>query len=171
MKKIFSYALFNDETADTLVSTFNTLVEKNLEGKKNTPEYQTANGEFNDKLMKFCVESIPGAVYTGVDMVKNPMVHKNLFFTEKFNTVMAQAITPAVPTVASSSYDALYDVNQVGFGDNAKYTVDSNELFIVNDAAEGIARGGVQTTYNSEYTVTASRKQIAISVDWYHVAS
>lgn len=54
---------------------------------------------------------------------------------------------------------------------NAKYLVDSNELFIVNTVAEGIARGGVQTAYNNEYTVTAQRKQISIYVDWYLVAS
>ena len=50
-------------------------------------------------------------------------------------------------------------------------TKTTNELFIVNDIAEGIARGGVQTTYGTEYTVTARRKQISIYVDWYHVAS
>ena len=65
----------------------------------------------------------------------------------------------------------MYDVVQVGGGDNAKYTVESNELFIVNDIAEGILRGGVQTAYNTEYTVQARRKQLAIYVDWYHVAA
>lgn len=116
MKKIFSYNLFNDETADTLVSTFNTLVDKSLEGKNNTPEYQAANAEFNDKFMKYCVEGIPNANYTGVEMLRNPMVNSNMFFTQRFETVLAQAITPAVPTVASSNYNTLYDVTQVGFG-------------------------------------------------------
>ena len=49
--------------------------------------------------------------------------------------------------------------------------MDSNELFIVSSLAEGIARGGVQTASNTEYTVTAKREQVALHVDWYHVAS
>lgn len=32
--------------------------------------------------------------------------------------------------------------------------------------AEGIARGGVQTMLNTEYSVSASRKQVAVYVDW-----
>ena len=44
-------------------------------------------------------------------------------------------------------------------------------MFVVNDIAEGIARGGVQTSYNTEYTVQARPKQVSVYVDWYHVAS
>ena len=44
-------------------------------------------------------------------------------------------------------------------------------MFIVNDAAMGIARGGLQTMYNTEYTVQAHKKEVACYVDWYHVAS
>lgn len=44
-------------------------------------------------------------------------------------------------------------------------------MFIVSSLAEGIARGGVQTASNTEYTVTAKREQVALYVDWYHVAS
>lgn len=44
-------------------------------------------------------------------------------------------------------------------------------MFVVNDMANGIARGGVLTTYNTEYTVQAHRKQVAAYVDWYHVAA
>lgn len=44
-------------------------------------------------------------------------------------------------------------------------------MFIVNELAEGVARGGVVTSYDTEYTVAASPKQIATYVDWYHVAT
>lgn len=44
-------------------------------------------------------------------------------------------------------------------------------MFVVNDIAEGIARGGVQTMYNTEYTVQARPKQVSVYVDWYHVAA
>ena len=58
---------------------------------------------------------------------------------------------------------------QVGFGDNAKYFVDSNEMFVVNDAAVGVARGGVLTTYGTEYTVTAHKKEVGCYIDWLNI--
>lgn len=158
MKRIFNYHVFNDEKLDSLVETFNLLVEKYSEGKSGTPEYNETNSKFNENIVRVCMEAIPGYTFNSVADVKNPMVHKDLFFLQRFNTILAQAITPAVPVVASNDYNQLYDVMQVGFGDNAKYTVDSNELYIVNSIAEGIARGGVQTVANNEYTVTASRR-------------
>mgnify|MGYP006903495555 CR=1 FL=1 len=170
MKQIFSYNKFNDEVADSLVETLVTLSQKSLEGKGNTADYQDANNQFSEAFMKFCVESA-GMTWTGMDMIKNPMVYKKQSFLETFDTIMAGAITPVVPTVAAMGYEQLYDVVQVGFGDSAKFEVDSNELFIVNSMAEGIARGGVQTASNTEYTIAAKREQVALYVDWYHVAS
>ena len=169
MRKVFSYTKFNDEIADNIVETFSTLVQKSLEGKNDTPEYQEANSKLNENFMRYCVESIPGVKFNSLEDVKSPMIHKDIFFLQKFNTILAQAITPIVPTVIASGYEQLYDVTQVGYGDNAKYFIESNELFIVNDIAEGIARGGVQTTYNTEYTVQARRKQISIYVDWLSI--
>lgn len=170
MRQTFSYLKFNDDKADALVLAFNKLVENTVENKNETEEYKAANKLFNENLVSYCMEGSPLA-FTSLEDIKNPMVHKNAFFTSKFTTILAQAITPAVPTVTANGYDVLFDVHQVGFGDNAKYTVDSNELFIVNDIAEGIARGAQQTIYNNEYTIQASRKQIATFVDWYQVAA
>ena len=44
-------------------------------------------------------------------------------------------------------------------------------MFVVNDAAMGVARGGVVTTYGTEYTVQAHKKEVGCYVDWYHVAT
>ena len=74
-------------------------------------------------------------------------------------------MTPVIPKLISNAYDNIYDVTQVGYGDNAKYTVRSNELFIVNDQAQGISRGGVQTAYDAEYTVSAKKTEVACFVD------
>ena len=38
--------------------------------------------------------------------------------------------------------------------------------FIIYDIAEGIQRQNRQTMYNTEYTVQAHPKQIAVAVDW-----
>ena len=49
--------------------------------------------------------------------------------------------------------------------------MDSNELFIVSSLAEGIARGGVQTASNTEYTIAAKREQISLYVDWLNIST
>ena len=41
----------------------------------------------------------------------------------------------------------------------------------MNDAAVGVARGGVLTTYDTEYTVEAHKKEVGAYVDWYTVAA
>ena len=101
MKQIFSYNKFNEDVADGLVESLVTLSEKALEGKANTAEY--------------CVEQ-GGMTWTGMEMIKSPMVYKKTGFLETFDTIMAGAITPVVPTVAAMGYEQLYDVVQVGFG-------------------------------------------------------
>ena len=171
MKEMFSYNKFNNDVANELVDSGYALAQSYMAGKGNTAEYEDANKEFNASFMKYCVEQIPNMVFSSVEMIKDPMIHKNVFFTQTFETILAQVIAPVAPTVASQGYEQLYDVVQVGYGDNAKYTVESNELFIVSTLAEGIARGAVQTVSNTEYTVTAKREQVAAYVDWYHIAS
>jgi hypothetical protein len=76
-----------------------------------------------------------------------------------------------VPAIVSQEYTKLYDVTQVGWGDNAKYEVESNEYFIVYDLAEGIQRQNQQTVFNTEYTIQASKKNISTFVNWYQVVA
>lgn len=116
MKRTFSYNKSGNEVVDSLVDTFYTLTQKYIEGKSDTEEYKEANTAFTDNFMRYCVESIPNATYSSLEMIKNPMIHNNIFFQQTFDTVLAQAITPVVPTVASEGYSQLYDVTQVGFG-------------------------------------------------------
>ena len=48
--------------------------------------------------------------------------------------------------------------------------VESNELFIVNDLAEGIRNGAQQTASNTEYTTQAQRQSISLYCDWLKIA-
>lgn len=173
MRQIFNYRKFNNDAQNELVEAFGALSNAHFDGKANTPEYKEANKQFNEDFMKECCSAIPdyNVENFSLDSMKDPMIYNNIFFQQRFNTLLAQMITPIIPQVVASGYEDLYDVTQVGFGDNAKYEVMSNELFILNDAAIGVARGGVQTDYNTEYTVQARKKQVAAYVDWYHVAA
>jgi len=38
------------------------------------------------------------------------------FMLHRFDTLLAQMITPVVPTVVAAGYENLYDVTQVGWG-------------------------------------------------------
>lgn len=116
MKHVFNYNKFNDAEFDTLIESGYALTQAYLAGKGNTAEYETANGEFTANLMKYCAEAVPNVRYNSLEDIKNPAVHESLFFTEKFNTVLAQILTPVVPTVLSNGYEQLYDVTQVGWG-------------------------------------------------------
>jgi len=116
MKQIFSYNKFNEDTADTLVESCYALAQSVLEGTDNTVEYEEANKNFNESFMKYCVESIPNAQFSSLDAVKNPQIHKNVFFTTAFDTILAAIISPVAPQVASQGLEALAEVHQVGFG-------------------------------------------------------
>lgn len=119
MKKIFNYNKSNlNETQQNLVEKFGMLCDKYMEGKSATPEYLAANKEFNEAFMKDCYAARPDAdvEHFNVEMLKNPMENSNLFFINRFETLLAQMITPVVPTVIASGFENLYDVTQVGWG-------------------------------------------------------
>lgn len=169
MKKIFNYTKFEKQSQNDLVETFQTLCDAYMAGKASTKEYKDTNEKFNFEFMKECHSAIPNADVENFNLesLKNPMIHNDVFMLHRFNTILAQMITPVVPTVVASGFDNLYDVTQVQFGDSAKYFIDSNEMFIVSAAAMGIARGGVQTVYGTEYTVRAYKKEVACYIDYF----
>lgn len=172
MSKVYTFASAGqNEVMDNLVAVFSEIVdERKSKNFVNNDSYKEKNKAFSEALLKYCFEE-SGKEYTGLDMVKNPMNVNRTSFKETFDTVIAQVITPVMPKLTSERYASLFDVDQVGFGDNAKYEVDSNELFIISEAAEGIARGGIQTLYNTEYTVRATKRTVTVGLDWYHVAA
>jgi hypothetical protein len=75
-----------------------------------------------------------GREFSGMEQLKNPqIVTADAMFANRFAAVLSEAITPVVPAIISQEYTKLYDVVQVGWGDVAKYEIESNELFIVYD--------------------------------------
>lgn len=172
MSRVYTFAnAGKDVVLDQLVSSFGELVDaRNARNFQKTEEYLEKNKTFSEALTKYCFENT-GVEYEGLEMLKNPMNVGRTSFKETFDAVIAQIITPVMPKVTSDKYMDLADVAQVGFGDNALYQVESNEMFIINEAAEGIARGGIQTLYNTEYSVRATKKTVTVGVDWYQVVS
>ena len=170
MRQIFSHKMAGNEEIDALVIAFSALVDAVKDGTNGTNEYKENNVTFNEAISKYCVEQ-SGMTFSGLDMMADPMTTVKGSFKDTFATVISEIITPVVPKITSDRYATFYDVTQVGFGDSAQYEVESNELFVVTESAEGIARGGMQTIYNNEYTVQATKKEITVGIDWYRVAA
>jgi hypothetical protein len=159
------------DTGNDIVLAFNELVSDFRANKADTKEYKEKNATFSESLSKYCIEE-SGGKWTNIEAIKNPQATVyNSNFVNTFATILAEMITPVVPAITSSEYSTFYEVTHVGWGDLAKYEVESNELFIVYDMAEGINRQNQQTAYNTEYTIQASKKTISTFVNWYHVAS
>jgi len=116
MKTIFNYNKFNNEVQDTLVESFASLADAYMAGKADTAEYKEANKQFNEDFMKECLGAVPNYQFSSVEDLKNPMVNGDMFFLHRFDTILAQMITPVVPTVVAAGFENLYDVTQVGWG-------------------------------------------------------
>lgn len=103
--------------------------------------------------------------------VANPNVHNNRTFKETFAAVLAQIMTPIVPAMISTEFMDLADVANIGWGDTARFRVNSNDTFYVTRLAEGIRDGSVQRLYNDELVVNPEPYNITTAVDWYQVAA
>ena len=175
MLKMFNYkksenALFNDVVDGIVDST-----RQHIEGIQNRKEYEDMQNDVCANLVKYCVS---GTRYEdkfeaeGVDLVKNPAVNSNRDFRENFDAVIAQVINATLPMTMSSRFaETFMEIHHVGWGDTARFIVDSNELYQVNEIAEGIHRGALQQIYNNEVSVNPQPVEIAVSIDWYLLAS
>lgn len=175
MLKMFNYkksenALFND-VVDGIVDS----ARQHIEGVQNRKEYEEMQSDVCENLVKYCVS---GTRYEdrfaneGIEIVKSPAVNSNRDFRENFDAVIAQVINATLPMTMSSRFaDTFMDYRQIGFGDTARFIIDSNELYQVNELAEGIHRGALQPIYNNEMVVNPEPIEIAVSMDWYDLAS
>ena len=175
MLKMFNYkrsdvALFND-VVDGIVDS----ARQHIEGVQNRKEYEEMQNDVCANLVKYCVS---GTRYEdrfsteGLDLVKNPSVNGSRDFRENFDAVIAQVINATLPMTMSSRFaDTFMEIHHVGWGDTARFIIDSNELYQVNELAEGIHRGALQPIYNNEVVVNPQPVEIAVSIDWYLLAS
>ena len=108
----------------------------------------------------------------GLEALNDPHVVRDRDFTANFDAVLAQIINPILPMV--SNFDMvrfLADVRQIGYGDTARFIIRSNELYKVNEIAEGVNRGVLQPIHNDEVTVNPRPIEIAAEIEWYHMAA
>ena len=131
--------------------------------------------QLNEGVVRYCVSGTRVEKLfeeAGLEVCKDPRFQKNSDVLENYNLVIAEVINSILPLVASNDFARyLADVRQIGWGDTARFIIKSNELYKVNEIAEGVNRGVLQPIYNDEMTVNTRKTEVAASVDWYQVAA
>lgn len=173
MKKFFQYTQ-SDEAFNSLVDNNLDLARQAFSGKK-AADYADKNRELLEAMGARMAEGTRFEAKfesEGLAMFKNPTVNRNSDIRENFNLVIAQVINAIVPEVVNESFETyLAEIKQVGYGDTAVFQIESNDLFKVNQKAEGVRKGVDQPMFDDEITVVASPLTVDASIDWYPFAA
>ena len=175
MLTVFNYNKSSDGMFNDIVDGVNELVRYNLTGINDRKAYDELNKTINDNIAKYAVS---GTRYEsmfesqGAEVLKDARVARNSHVRENFDAVIAEIINSAIPVTTSDKFgDTFMEVRQIGWGDTARFITSSNDLFRVNEIAEGVGRGVLQPIYNNEVTVDCAPITISTSIDFYAVAA
>lgn len=166
----FAYKTSTDEVINSLIDSSLELARACYEGKA-VPDYMDKNKVLLEAMGKKMVE---GTRYEAeydtkkLSVFSNPMVRNNGTVRDNFNAVIAQVVNAVVPAVINDEYSKfIAEVHHVGFGETARFIIESNDLFKVNKKGEGVRKGVDQPMYNDEITVNAEPLTIDAGIDWY----
>lgn len=158
MLKYFNYTKSEDESFNSLVDCALELARATYEGNK-PADYMEKNGQLLDAMGKKALE---GTRYEadfekdGLNVFLRPMVRNNSTVRDNFNAVIAQIVNAIVPEVTNDTFSKfISQVHQVGWGETARFIIESNDLFKVNSKAEGVRKGVDQPMFDEEITVNA----------------
>jgi len=174
MRRYFEFNRTENDAFNALVEGALDLARQKYEGNV-VADYKEKNAELIKSMGKKMVE---GTRYEadfdakGLSIFKDPQVKANTAIRDNFNAVIAQVVTAIVPEVVNDTFENyIAEVHQVGFGDTARFIIESNELFKVNEKAEGVRKGVDQPMYDDEITVHARPVEISTHIDWYPFAA
>lgn len=174
MERFFNYTKSVDNSFNSLVDCAIELSRSVYEGKK-PADYDVKNKELLTAMGKKAVEGTryeAGFETEGLGIFNRPMVKNNSTVRDNFNAVIAQVVNCIVPEVTNDTFSKFIgDIHQVGYGDTARFTIESNDLFKVNQKAEGVRKGVDQPMFDEEITVHAHPLTIDASIDWYPFAA
>lgn len=173
MRKLFAYNR-QDEAFNTIVDCALDLARSTYEGKK-AADYEEKNRDLLIAMGKYAVTNTPHeAVFEteSISAFNRSMVRNNQAVRDNFNAVLSQIITAIVPEVVNDEFERyVAEIHQVGYGDTARFKIESNDLFKVNAKAEGVRKGVDQPMYDNEFVVNPHPYEISTHIDWYPFAS
>lgn len=172
--KYFEYSRSVDTEFNALVDSTLELARARYEGKVSA-DYAEKNSTLLTAMGKKAVE---GTRYEadfeskGLEIFKAPNVRNSSVVRDNFNAVIAQVVNAIVPEVTNDVFSRfIAEVHQVGYGETARFIIESNELFKVNEKAEGLRKGVDQPMFDDEITVNARPVTIDAAIDWYPFAA
>ena len=159
MRKIFAYnRQDNDEAFNSLVDCTLELARASFAGKK-ASDYEEKNKDLLISMGKRAVENTPFAATfekEGLAAFYRSTLRNNQSVRDNFNAVISQVVTALVPEVVNDEFERyIAEIHQVGYGDTARFIIESNDLFKVNSKAEGVRKGVDIPMYDNEFTVHA----------------
>ncbi|WP_010498374.1 hypothetical protein [Paenibacillus elgii] len=127
--------------------------------------YEEKEKIFNESLVResFKRAGVSQANFSDSVMMQNPNVKWAMF------ALISEALSVIIPSTVLDNFAQFAEVRNVGWGDNLKFTVPNNDLFIVSKIAQGIRRGEPQRLYNSDLTLTPVPHEVTIQEDFYRI--
>ncbi len=175
MVELFRYRESDNEVFNAIVEGVAHSTNHVRNNTNNTESYRALQKNINASLGKYISSGTKfEEVYKkeGLELFKNPNFNTNRAVRENFDAVTLQIINPVIPSGISSRFtNEFAEIHHIGWGDTARFVTSSNELFQVNEIAEGIRRGVLQPIFNDEVTVNVKTYEVATYVDWYQVAA
>jgi hypothetical protein len=160
---------------DAIVAAALELIEK-----KHAGTYAAADAAKNADLLKAIgAELVKGDEFAtnefqnkGLLAFNNPNVYNAQSVHRNFNVIISEVTSPIIPSVVNDTYQRfLAEVHNGGWGDTGRFIIKSNELFKVNQKAEGVRAGVAQPIFNNEFTLNARDYEISTEVGWYEIAT
>ena len=174
MLKMFNYTRSSNENQNAIVDSALELARAYYDGKK-PADYDEKNKLVLESMAKFAVEGTKfETMYEneGLKIFNHSQVKNSTNVRENFDVVLAQIVSAIVPEVVNDTFARfIAEVHQVGYGETARFQIESNDLFRVNSKAEGVRKGVDQPLFDNEITVNATNHTIDTHIDWYPLAS
>lgn len=96
--------------------------------------------------------------------------YRNDTFYKVLQGIYEEIITPILPAVYSTAVDTFADVIEVGFGETAVVSINSNDIPIFQDSAWGASRSVPRNRfYAKDITLNPQPKTAAISAKWHQL--
>lgn len=138
-------------------------------GMKESDDYMGDNEVAIKSLLAYCAEK--AGISNDEQTLKALANQKNTVFSEKFFSVVSQALPVMITSTVNYMFMDVADVKNIGWGDTAHFKVASKDIFTVNKIGLGNKRGAVQRLYSEDITVNPIAREITIGLDWYQLVS
>lgn len=139
----------------------------------NSNQYRELNEKFQADHMLYAAKIACDAVGTeapdSYDAFKRQALnfYGNSIFYRVLQGIYQEIITPIIPAVYSTAVDTFADVVEVGFGETAQITVDSNDIPIFQDSSWGAQRSIPRNRfYAKDYVLNPQPKACYITAKW-----